>query len=377
MDLSLSTEQQLVKDSVDKFVANDYGFEARRAQVAAEPGYSEAHWRQFAQLGWLGAAFPESEGGFGGGAVDLMAILEGFGRGLVIEPYQSGVVLAGGLLAALGDDVQKARWLGPLMAGELQLALAFAEPQARYHAANIATRADRHGDVYRLCGRKIVVQNAPCADLLLVAARTGGDNPGREGISVFALPTAGVGIRRRDYVTVDGFRAADIDFDGALAIELIGPEGEAGQSLERALERACFGLCAEAVGAMDALLQKTLDYTRTREQFGQSLASFQALQHRLADMYMELEQARSIVLMAALALDAGGDRVVEAVSAAKARVGQAARLVGQEAVQLHGGMGVTDELDVGHYFKRLTAIEALYGNTDEHLARYARRERRN
>ena len=329
MNFEYSEEQQLIQDSVARFVREEYGFDARRRIVESEPGFSAAHWALFAELGWLAVPIPEADGGLGGGVVECAILFEQFGRGLVVEPFLASTVLGGGIIAALGNESQRAELLARLVAGELQLALAASEPQARFELGNIACRATAQGDAWTLDGSKCVVLNAPAAEWLLVTAR---DAPARR----------------------------------------LGNGGDALPALERVIERATLCVCAEAVGAMSALLEKTVAYTKVRKQFGVPIASFQALQHRMAEMFIELEQARSILLMALLRFD-GEDDVARAVSAAKARIGRAARHVGQEAIQLHGGIGVTEELDVGHYVKRLVAIEALFGNSEWHLQRFGAR----
>ncbi|MCV6615657.1 MAG: acyl-CoA dehydrogenase family protein [Cellvibrionaceae bacterium] len=373
MDFSFSEEQQLLKDSIEKFVNNDYDFEERRKLIASELGYSEQHWQMFAELGWLGMAFSEADGGYGGSATDLMVIMQAFAKGLVIEPFLANGILAGGALAELASAEQKAQLIGPMIEGQGQLALAFAEKQGRYNIANCLSSAQANGQGYLLNGAKIAVLNGGNANQLLVLARSSGAQADSAGLSLFAVPADSVGVERVSYTTVDGFNGADIRFNNVElgADALIGSEGEALAGLEKTLDRARIAVCAEALGIMETLLIKTVEYTKTRKQFGVNLSFFQALQHRMADMFIECQQAMSMLYMAAMKMDAGADDASLAVSAAKARIGQAAKKVGQEAVQLHGGMGVTDELDVGHYFKRLTTIDALFGNADYHLQRYA------
>ncbi|MCV6624789.1 MAG: acyl-CoA dehydrogenase family protein [Cellvibrionaceae bacterium] len=373
MDFSFTEEQQLLKDSIEKFVNNDYDFEERRKLIASELGYSEQHWQMFAELGWLGMAFSEADGGYGGSATDLMVIMQAFAKGLVIEPFLANGILAGGALAELASAEQKAQLIGPMIEGQGQLALAFAEKQGRYNIANCLSSAQANGQGYLLNGAKIAVLNGGNANQLLVLARSSGAQADSAGLSLFAVPADSAGVERVSYTTVDGFNGADIRFNNVElgADALIGSEGEALAGLEKTLDRARIAVCAEALGIMETLLIKTVEYTKTRKQFGVNLSFFQALQHRMADMFIECQQAMSMLYMAAMKMDAGADDASLAVSAAKARIGQAAKKVGQEAVQLHGGMGVTDELDVGHYFKRLTTIDALFGNADYHLQRYA------
>lgn len=375
MDFSFSEEQQMLQESVQKFVQRHYSFEARRAIVASEAGYSPQHWALFAELGWLMVPFREEDGGFGARATDLMVLMEAFGRAMVVEPFIPTAVLGGGLIAALGSAAQKDAMLGKIMEGSVQIAVGLYEEGSRFNLTNVQTCAQSRGEDYVLDGSKILVLNGSNADQLLVSARTAGEPCDAEGISLFLIDANSAGVHRYGYPTVDGHRAAQIRLDGVKvpASALLGPVGGCLPALEQAVDRAALCLSAEAVGAMDALLQKTVEYSKTRKQFGAPLSAFQALQHRMANMFIECQLARSIVLMAAMKLDSDIDAAekAKAVSAAKSRVGRAIRLVGQEAVQLHGGIGITDELDVGHLFKRITAIETLFGNTDFHTRRFA------
>lgn len=372
MDFSFSEEQLLLKDSIDKFIMSDYDFESRRQLVASEQGYSSDHWAMFAELGWLGLAFKEEDGGYGGTAADLMVMMQAFGKGLVVEPVLANTILVGGLVSELASSGQKAQVLEGIIDGSAQLALAFAEKQARYNLHSVLTTATNNDQGYILSGEKIAVLNAPNAQQLLVIARTSGQERDRDGLSAFLVPVNAAGVSLNSYTTVDGFKGAELKFkDVRLSQDaLIGELGQALPALEAVMDRARIAVCAEALGCMETLLFKTVEYTKTRKQFGVTLSVFQALQHRMADMFTECQQAMSMLYMAAMKVDAGSHDASIAVSAAKARIGQAAKRVGQEAVQLHGGMGVTDELDVGHYFKRLTIIDTLFGNTDYHLKRY-------
>ena len=369
MDFSFDENQQMLRDSVSRFVAQKYDFDTRQAIVAGE---REDFWSLFAELGWLMAPFPEELGGLGGSAADLVAIMEELGKGLVVEPYLSGAVLAGGIVAAADRGTRQSEVLEALMAGSLQLAFAFAEPDSRYRLDDVATVAVADNDSFIVNGRKAVVLNAPRADRLIVSVRTAGSRYARDGISLVYVDPAAQGVRLREYRTVDGERAAEITLDDVRvpASDLLGPPGAAIDSIERAVDRATVAACAEAIGAMGTIFRKTLEYTKVRKQFGVPIASFQALKHRMADMFMEYEQAKSITFMAAMQLDAHQGYAPAAVSAAKSRVGRAARRIGEESVQLHGGIGVTEELDVGHYFKRLTSIQQLFGSTDFHTARF-------
>lgn len=375
MDFSYSDEQQMLQDSVQKFVKGQYDFDTRKKLIEGDKGFSDEYWNLFAELGWLTVPFKEGDGGFGGSAVDLMVVMEEFGKGMVVEPYLATAVISGGLISELGSDAQKQDMLGAIMEGRLQLATAFAEADSRFNLASVATTARKDGDSYVISGDKVVVFNGPAADKLLVVARTSGDKFDREGISVFVIDADATGLGKRSYSAVDGHRAAEIHLkDVKVPVSaLLGPEGKALPALEVVIDRATLAVSAEAVGALASLLQKTVEYSKTRKQFGVAIGTFQALQHRMADMFVECELARSIVIMAAMKLDssASGAEKAKAVAAVKSRVGRAMRVVGQEAVQIHGGIAVTDELDVGHYFKRVTTIEHQFGDTDYHTMRYA------
>lgn len=375
MDFSYSDEQQMLQDSVQKFVKGQYDFDTRKKLIESDTGFSEEYWNLFAELGWLTVPFKEEDGGFGASAVDLMVVMEEFGKGMVVEPFLATAVLSGGLISELGSDAQKQALLGAVMEGKLQLATAFAEADSRYNLASVATTASKAADGYEISGDKVVVFNGPAADKLLVVARTSGDKFDRNGISVFIVDAGAAGVSMRSYTAVDGHRAAEVHLDKVkvAADALLGTEGQALAAIEQVVDRATLAVSAEAVGALACLLQKTVEYTKTRKQFGVAIGTFQALQHRMADMFVECELARSIVIMAAMKLDSSASDAekTKAVAAAKSRVGRAMRLVGQEAVQIHGGIAVTDELDVGHYFKRVTTIEHQFGDTDYHTMRYA------
>jgi alkylation response protein AidB-like acyl-CoA dehydrogenase len=373
MDFSLNEDQALLKDSLERFIQGAYDFDTRKRHLAEPQGYSRAVYQQFAELGWTAVPFAEADGGLGGGPIELMVMMEQFGRGLIVEPYLPTIVMAGGVLRHGASQAQKARWLPPLIEGDITAALASNEPQARFDPANVRTQATRGEHGWRLSGHKAVVLNGRDADLVIVAARTAGNHSDRHGISLFALEGSAEAISRRSYPTVDGMQAAELILDDAVAGEdaLIGALDEGLPILERALADATLAVCAEAVGIIAVLVEKTVEYSKSRKQFGLPIGAFQALQHRMVDMFMEHEQTRSLLYMAAIKLAAGDDDALRALSALKYQVGRAGRRVGQEAVQLHGGMGVTDELDVPHYFKRLTMIDASFGNADQHLSRFA------
>ena len=369
MDFSFDDNQQMLRDSVSRFVAQDYDFDTRRAIAAGE---REDFWPLFADLGWLTVPYPEALGGLGGSAVDLLAIMEELGRGLVVEPYLGCAVLAGGIVAGADTGPRRAEIVGQLMAGSLQLALAFAEPDGRYHLADVQTSARLEGDGYRINGRKTLVLNAPRADRLIVSVRTSGERYDRDGISLVYVDPAADGVQIDAYRTVDGERAAELCFTDLRVPgeDRLGAAGSALAGIERIIDRATVAACAEALGVMGTIFRKTLDYTKARKQFGVPIATFQALQHRMAEMFIEFEQAKSITMMAAMQLDRDNGDAPAAVSAAKSRVGRAARRIGEECVQLHGGIGITEELDVGHYFKRLTTFQQLFGSTDFHTTRF-------
>ncbi len=376
MDFSYSEEQRMLRESVARFARQRYDFDARNRIAASENGYDEENWKLFAELGWLAVPFSEADGGFGDSAADLMVMMEEFGKVMLVEPYLASVVLAGRLLAALGDERQKAGLLPSLMAGKLQLALAWAESGSRYNLANVRLAARSEGENFILDGAKINVLNGPGADKLLVTARESGPVAGREGISVFLVDREADGVHAQAYANIDGGRAAKIIFSEARipGSARLGAAGGALEALEQVVDRATIAVCAQAVGALDALLRKTVEYSKTRKQFGVHIGSFQALQHRMADMFMECQLARSITVMAALRLDADATprSRAAAVSAAKSRVGKAIRRVGQEAVQLHGGIGMTDEIDTSHLFRQVTGLELLFGDADFHSRRFAR-----
>ncbi|WP_445364086.1 acyl-CoA dehydrogenase family protein [Microbulbifer sp. ANSA003] len=374
MDFSYSEEQRMLQSSVSKFIQQDYDFDRRCKIVSNDIGFSKENWKLFAELGWLMVPFGKDDGGLGGSAVDLMVVMEEFGRGLVVEPFLASVVLSGGLIADCASEVQKRELLGMLMEGQLQLAFAFTESQSRYNLTDIAMTAVKDGDNYLLNGHKAVVLNGDVADKFLVAVRTNGAQRDREGITLLLVDPNTEGLQRHGYATVDAHRAAEIKFNNVKVpiANLIGEEGAALGTIEKAVDRATLALCAEAVGAMERIYKKTVEYTKTREQFGVPIGKFQALQHRMVDMFTEYEQARSILLMAALQLDSNNGVAPKAISAAKSRIGKAARFIGQEAIQLHGGIGVTEELDVSHYFKRLTTTQYLFGSTDYHTLRFAK-----
>lgn len=373
MDFSFSEEQALLKDSVEKFVQNDYGFDVRQKVVRTEQGFSTSTWKTFAELGWLSVPFPESVGGFGGKSVDMMLLVEQFGRGLVVEPFVATVVLAGGAIRLGGTTEQQNAWLPGIIDGSRQGALAYAEPQGRFNLADLVTTAKVDAGGYVLNGYKAVVLNGPAADFLVVSARTSGGQRDRDGVSLFMVDAKTPGISRRDYPTVDAFRASEVTLTNVRVGKdaLLGAEEKGYALLEQVIDEGILAIGSESVGCMEVLYKNTVEYTKTREQFGQPIGKFQVLQHRMVDMFMEHEQSKSLMYMAAMKMDEGyGDAARKAISAFKVQVGNSGRFVGQNAVQLHGGMGMTDELSIGHYFKRVTIIDTLFGNVDYHLKRF-------
>ncbi len=372
MDFSFTPEQTLLRDSVAGYLADHYTFEARRAAIASPEGRAPAVWRAFAEdLGILGASFPENLGGLGGDATDVMVVMEEFGKALVIEPYLGTVVIAGGFLTH-AQPPAAGELIGQIIAGEAIYAFAHAEPQGRYNLADLKTTARKDGAGWVLNGHKAVVVGAPWAERLIVTARTGGGQREAAGVSVFLVDKAAKGVVARDYPTVDGGRASEIFFENVSlpAEALIGPEGATLPLVEQVVDEAIAALCAEACGVLRRLHEGTLEYTRQRKQFGAPIASFQVLQHRMVDMFMAVEQAVSMTYMAHIKLGEPAPERTKAISAAKVQIGRACRFVGQSAIQLHGGMGMTDEMAIGHYFKRATLIEAEFGSVDHHLARY-------
>lgn len=371
MDFDLSDEQRLLKDSVDRMLDDAYGDFSKRAAYQREAkGYSDAVWSQYAELGLLGLPFAEADGGFGGGPVETMLAMETIGRSLAVEPYWSSTILAGGLIARAGSDAQRAEFISQIADGSLTLTFAFQEPQSRYDLHDVATTATRDGDSFIIAGRKDVALFADSATRLLVPARTSGARRDRDGISLFLIDASAAGVSMRCGPTQDGLRAADIVFDKTRVPKsaLIGDEGKALPLIEQAVDVALAALCAEAVGAMEEAHRLTLDYLKQRQQFGVAIGSFQSLQHRAADMLVALEQARSMAMYAAMmANDPDRAAARRAVAMAKVQISRSGRLIGQESVQLHGGIGMTYEYKVGHLMKRLTMIDAMFGDVAHHL----------
>jgi alkylation response protein AidB-like acyl-CoA dehydrogenase len=374
MDFTYTETQDMIRETLSRFLADTYDFDKRSKMIASDAGRDPAIWKALAQdLGMLGAAFSEEHGGLGGGALENAIIMEELGKVIAIEPYLQTVIIGGGALKAVGGAIADAV-IPEIIAGNVIIAFAYAEPQGRYDLANIRTSAKRDGGGYILNGHKSVVYAAPWATHLLITARTGGSGRERDGISLFLVDAKTPGIVRRDYPTVDGFRASEIYFENAAipSDALLGDEGAGLAIIEQIVDEATVGVCAEACGVTEKLHSGTLDYAKQRQQFGQPIARFQVLQHRMVDMFMEVEQSRSMTLMATLKLDEPANERLAAVSACKAKVSLACKFVGQNAVQTHGGIGITQELAIGHYFKRATMIEGQFGSSDYHYERYER-----
>ena len=372
MDFNFTEEQGMIRDSLSRLIREQYDFETRRTAVNSDAGWNPAMWNQFAELGLLAAPFSEEDGGLGGGVVDSMVVMEEFGKGLVIEPFVPSVVCGGGFLKHGGSTAQKEEFLSGVISGETIFAFAYAEPQGRFNLADLTTTAKKQGSSYILNGHKAVVIGAPWATHLVVTVRTSGGRSDESGVSAFIVPKSAKGVTTRDYPTVDGFRASEVYFENVEvpADHMIGDEGSALPLIERVVDEAIAATCAEACGAMESLHKTTLEYAKNRKQFGVPIASFQVLQHRMVDMFVEHQQSVSMTYMVNLRLGEDDITRKKAASAAKVQIGRSGRFVGQSAVQIHGGMGVTDELNVSHYFKRLTIIDSQFGNVDHHLRRY-------
>ncbi|HEV2677207.1 MAG TPA: acyl-CoA dehydrogenase family protein [Aliidongia sp.] len=374
MDFTLSETQRMLAETTDRLVRERYGFEDRKKIIAGPDGFSRPMWATFAELGLTGLGIAEEHDGLGGSMGDIAVVAEAFGRALVVEPYLPTVVLGAGILGLAGSDAQKAELLPQVVAGGLFLALAHGEPKSRYTLAHVETEAVAEGDDHLLTGAKAVVLGGDVADRFLVSARTSGAASDVDGISLFLVPRDAAGLGIRAYPNIDGTRAADLVLDRVRvpAAARIGEIGQALPTVTHAVDRAIAYLCAEAVGAMQALNALTLDYLKTRTQFGQPIGAFQVLQHRMVDMEVALEQARSLAILACeRADDPDVSERTRAVSAAKVQIGRSGRLIGQSSVQMHGGIGITDEYAGGHYFKRITLIDRTFGDADHHLARFA------
>jgi pimeloyl-CoA dehydrogenase small subunit len=372
MDFDLSEEQRLLKESVEGLLGDSYDFEHRKKYMAEKGGWSKAVWNKFAEQGLLGLPFSEDDGGFGAGAVEIMIVMEAMGRALVLEPYLSTVVIGGGFLRHGGSAAQKATHIPGIIDGSKTFGFAQLEKNSRYDLNDVATSAKKKGGAYVIDGEKFVVLNGEIADTLIVTARTKGGQRDAGGIGVFLVPGNAKGITKKSYPTQDGLHAADIAFTGVEvgADAAIGDPENALPLIERVVDEARTAISAEAVGIMDESLKTTVEYLKTRKQFGVPIGSFQTLQHRAADMFVALEQARSMSMFATMASDIDDARErATAVAAAKVQIGKSGKFVGQQSIQLHGGIGMTMEAKIGHSFKRLTMIESAFGDTDYHLRR--------
>src|SRR3954466_14491534 len=374
MDFDLSEEQRLLKESIDGLLTDSYDFDARKKYQKEKGGWSKAVWGKLAEQGLLGLPFSEDDGGFGAGAVEIMIVMEGMGKALVLEPYLPTVVIAGGFLRYGGSAAQKAAHIPGIIEGSKTFAFAQLEKNSRYDLHDVATSAKKKGDGWIIDGEKFVVLNGESADTLVVTARTKGGQRDNTGIGVFLVPGNAKGVSKKGYPTQDGLHAADITFTGVeVGADAVIGEPENGLPLiEQVVDDARIAMCAEAVGAMDESLKSTVEYLKTRTQFGVPIGSFQVLQHRAADMFVAVEQARSMSMFATMAADFDDPKArANAVAAAKVQIGKSAKFVGQQAIQLHGGIGMTMEAKIGHYFKRLTMIENSFGDTDYHQRRVA------
>ncbi|MDX1633949.1 MAG: acyl-CoA dehydrogenase [Marinobacter sp.] len=374
MDFRLNEEQQMLQDTVARLVRGEYSFEKRLEFSETELGFSEDFWNHLAELGITAVPFPEELGGFGGTGIEVRSVMTELGRGLCLEPYIQSVILGGGLISQAGSDQQKQQWLEGVASGQLKVAVGLQEPQSFYNLDDVETRAEKSADGYTLNGRKAVVIGGHCADLLIVSARSSGDSRDSDGLSLFAINPDAKGVEKRSYPTIDGAKACDLFLNDVKvgADALLGAEGQAGDIIEYQVGRAISALCAEAVGCMEEANELTLDYLKQRKQFGVPIGKFQVLQHRMVDMMSELEQARSMSILAASVADQ--DQSLErrrVLAAAKNVIGRAGQFISENGIQSHGGIGMTWEYSFAHYAKRLIMINHQLGDDDHHLERFA------
>jgi pimeloyl-CoA dehydrogenase small subunit len=365
----------MLKDSVERLIADRYDFENRKKYLKEDLGYSQPMWAKYAEMGLLGLPFDERYGGSGGGAVETMIVMEAFGRGLILEPYLATVVMGGGLVQLAGNDAQKSALLPKIADGSLRLAFAYGEAQSRYDLADVSCRARRDADGWLLDGAKSFVIHGDRADKLIVSARISGERRSEDGVALFLVDANAPGVSRRGYLTQDSLRAAEIKLSGVKvgSNDVLGDPGKAMASIRTIADRTLAALGAEALGGMSAAHDITVEYLKTRKQFGVAIGSFQALQHRAVDMLVQLEQARSMALFATMMADeTNAAERAKAISAATIQIRRSAKYVGQQAIQLHGGIGMTLEYKIGHYFKRFTAAETLFGDVDHHQTLLAR-----
>ena len=372
MDLSISEEQSAIRDVISRFIENEYDFEKRMSIAEGDSAFDSDVYNFFVEQGFTAIPFSEEDGGLNGGPIETMLIMKEIGRGLVLEPYLENVILAGGVLKRLATDEQKSKWLSKIINGELQSTLAFTEPQSRFNLNDVATIAKDNGDKVIINGKKSFVLNGKEADIIIVPVRTSGSQTEAEGISLFVVESDLPGITKNNYKTVDGHSASEIIFKNVEVNKdnLLGELGKGYQTLESTIDDATLAVCAEATGIMKSLHDKTVEYSKNRVQFGLPIGGFQALQHRMVDTLMACEETESILLWALTTNQDDSSSLKKAISGLKYQIGTAGKHVGQEAVQLHGGMGISWELDIAHFFKRLSSIEILFGNADFHMKRF-------
>ena len=372
MNFELSEEQKMIQQNVERFVQDNYDLPKRVELSSQDPGYSKDYWNSMAELGWLGLPFNEEDGGFGGNQIDTLVIMEQFGKGLVLEPFLANVVLGGGAIQIGGSEELKNEMLSSLIEGSKQLTLAYAEQQSRFDLEDVTTSARQEGDKYIINGQKSMVLNAESSDHIVVVTRTNGGQVDEEGITLFLVDSDSKGLERNNFPTVDGLRASEITFDNVEvnSERMIGDLNKGFIILRTITNNAILALCAEAVGAMEVLYKDTVEYTQQREQFDHPLSDFQVLQHRMVDMFMEYEQCKSLLFRATMETIQDPDMAQRTIHALKHLIGKSGIFVGENAVQLHGGMGVTEELRVGHFFKRLLVIDSQFGNADFHLDKF-------
>jgi alkylation response protein AidB-like acyl-CoA dehydrogenase len=374
MNFNLSEEQNMLKDSVARFVRDEYDFDSRRANAASDLGFNPKNWQTFAELGWLSIPFDEAHGGFGGGATDVMAVMEEMGKGLVVEPFIATVLMFGGLLNKSGNAALQDANIEKIIDGSLQGAFGYLERQSRFELADVKTTAKRDGGDFILNGEKTVVSNGAAANKVVVSARTSGDQCDEAGITLFLIDTDAQGVERTSYRLMDGQLVANIKLTDVrvAADHVLGDVDQGYVLIEAVVSDVIIALCSEALGIMQKLIETTIEYTKTRQQFGVAIGSFQALQHRMVDMFMAGEQAKSILYRAVCAAESGADDLAKNIAALKVMIGRNGKLIGDEAIQLHGGMGFTDELNVGHYVKRLMMINTTFGDADYQQQKFNR-----
>ena len=372
MNFELSEEQKMIQQSVERFVQENYDLTNRVKISSEDPGYSKEYWGSMADLGWLGLAFDEEDGGFGGNQIDTLVLMEQFGKGLVLEPFLANIVLGGGIIKRAASHAIKESIIPSLMEGKLQITLAYAEEQSRFDIEDVATAAREEDGGFVINGKKSMVLNAESADKIIVVTRTSGSQVDENGISLFIVDASSEGVEKQNFPTVDGLRASEITFEDVKVTSeaLVGEKDKGFKILQAVVNDAILALSAEAVGAMEVLYKDTVEYTQQREQFDHALSDFQVLQHRMVDMFMEYEQCKSLLFRATLETVEDPDLAQRTVHALKHLIGKSGIFVGESAVQLHGGMGVTEELRIGHFFKRLLVIDSQFGNADFHLDKF-------